>query len=128
MLNGDHKVDSQRDQSLASSLAGRNSHPAPGTGGMRPEFLVTQAQVWDDENSNINAWGPVNYFCMQYVSGGLPPWFYQSVMTVETVGLFKTAERHKEKLRPIGIEILSSKQSIKISSSRTKKLRVSHVF
>ena len=76
---------------------------APGTGGMRPEFLVTLAQVWDDENSNINAWGLVNYFCMQYVSGGLPPWFYQSVMTVETVGLFKTAERHKEKLRPIGM-------------------------
>ena len=29
--------------------------------------------------------------------GGMNPWFYQSVMTVETVGLFKTAERNPEK-------------------------------
>ena len=37
---------------------------APGTGGMRPEFLVTVAQVWDDEKININAWDLVNYFPM----------------------------------------------------------------
>ena len=37
---------------------------------------------------------------MQNTLGGMNPWFYQSVMTVETVGLFKTAERNPEK-RPI---------------------------
>ena len=34
---------------------------------------------------------------MQYTQGDMNPWFYQSVMTVETVGLFKTAERNPEK-------------------------------
>ena len=33
---------------------------------------------------------------MQNTLGGMNPWFYQSVMTVETVGLFKTAERNPE--------------------------------
>ena len=33
---------------------------------------------------------------MQYTQGDMNPWFYQSVMTVETVGLFKTAERNPE--------------------------------
>ena len=88
---------------ISGAFYNLKSGVAPGTGGMRPEFLVTLAEVWDEENSNINAWDLVNYFCMQYVSGGMPPWFYQSVMTVETVGLFKTADRHKEKLRPIGM-------------------------
>ena len=88
---------------LSGEFHNLKSGVAPGTGGMRPEFLVSLAEVWDEENSNSNAWDLVNYFCMQYVSGGMPPWFYQAVMTVETVGLFKTAERHKEKLRPIGM-------------------------
>ena len=34
---------------------------------------------------------------MQNTQGSMNPWFYQSVMTVETVGLFKTAERNPEK-------------------------------
>ena len=33
----------------------------------------------------------------------MPPWFYQAVMTVETVGLYKTAEKDPEKIRPIGM-------------------------
>ena len=33
---------------------------------------------------------------MQYTQGDMNPWFYQSVMTVETVGLFKTVERNPE--------------------------------
>ena len=75
---------------------------APGTGGFRPEFLLSLTEVWkEDEHQGV--WDMVNYFCMQYVGRGLPPWFYKSVMTVETVGLFKTAERNPEKLRPIGL-------------------------
>ena len=34
---------------------------------------------------------------MQNTQGGMNSWFYQSDMTVETVGLFKTAERNPEK-------------------------------
>ena len=88
---------------ISGAFYNLKSGVAPGTGGMRPEFLVTLAEVWDEKNSNIDPWDLVNYFCMQYVRGGMPPWFYQSVMTVETVGLFKTSDRHKEKLRPIGM-------------------------
>ena len=74
---------------------------SPGTGGLRPEFLVCLAEIWEDEAED--KWELVNFFCMQYVSGKMPPWFYKCVMTVETVGLYKTAEREPDKIRPIGM-------------------------
>ena len=49
--------------------------------------------------------------------GGMNPWFYQSVMTVETVGLFKTAERNPEKR--LECENHSSRPFTKISSDNS---------
>lgn len=93
-------VDSFR--TIQNALMNLKVGVAPGTGGFRPEFLLSLTDVWkEDEHQGV--WDMVNYFCMQYISGGMPPWFYKSVMTVETVGLFKTAERNPEKLRPIGM-------------------------
>ena len=89
-------------RTIQGALMNLKGGVAPGTGGMRPEFLLKLTEVWkEDEHQEI--WETVNYFCMQYISGGMPPWFYKSIMTVETVGLFKTAEKNPEKLRPIGM-------------------------
>ena len=89
-------------RTIQNALMNLKGGVAPGTGGLRPEFLLKLTEVWkEDEHQEI--WETVNYFCMQYISGGMPPWFYKSIMTVETVGLFKTAERNPEKLRPIGM-------------------------
>ena len=54
---------------------------------------------------------------MQNTLGGMNPWFYQSVMTVETVGLFKTAERNPEKR--LECENHSSRPFTKISSDNS---------
>ena len=91
-------VDSFR--GLKFALLSLKGGVAPGTGGLRPEFLTTLAEVWDEKTE---IWELINHFCMEYATGGMPPWFYQAVMTVETVGLYKTAERDPEKLRPIGM-------------------------
>ena len=45
----------------------------------------------------------VNDFAMRHVGGTLPPWYYKVCMTVETVGMFKTAQQDPSLVRPIGI-------------------------
>ena len=73
---------------------------APGTGQLRPEFLVTLAEVWEE---GCSSWDMVNSFAMRHVAGVLPPWYYKVCMTVETVGMFKTAGQDPSKVRPIGM-------------------------
>ena len=55
------------------------------------------AQVWEKENKKMLDLKLLLYAELLNTLGGMNPWFYQSVMTVETVGLFKTAERNPEK-------------------------------
>ena len=74
---------------------------APGTGQLRPEFLVTLAEVWEEGSS---PWDLVDSFAMRHVSGDFPPWYYKVCMTVETVGMFKTAAQDPKFVRPIGMK------------------------
>ena len=91
---------------------------APGTGGLRPEFLTTLAEVWDEKTE---IWELINHFCMEYATGRMPQWFYQAVMTVETFDLYKTAEGDPEKLRPIGMRNLFFKAVHKEIISQNRK-------
>ena len=45
----------------------------------------------------------VDSFAMRHVAGALPPWYYKVCMTVETVGMFKTAGQDPSLVRPIGM-------------------------
>ena len=40
---------------------------------------------------------------MRHVNGTLPPWYYRCSMSVETVGMFKTALQDPSVIRPIGM-------------------------
>ena len=71
----------------------------PGTGGMRNEFLVCLAEVWNDEEMQL-----LQDFGMQYLTAKLPPWFSRVWGTVAAVPLFKTDEKDASKLRPIGVK------------------------
>ena len=73
---------------------------APGTGQLRPEFLVTLAEVWE---VGSNAWEVVNNFAMRHVQGNFPPWYFKACMTVETVGLYKTSNQDPSQVRPVGM-------------------------
>ena len=73
---------------------------APGTGQLRPEFLVSLAEVWEVDSSS---WDLLQNFSMRHVNGTLPAWYYKCCMSVETVGMFKTAEQEPSVIRPIGM-------------------------
>ena len=75
---------------------------APGTGQLRSEFLVALAEVWE-EGENANAWELVDNFAMRHIQGKFPPWYYKACMTVETVGLYKTANQEASQVRPVGM-------------------------
>ena len=72
---------------------------SPGTGGMRGEFLTCLAEVWEEEEMER-----FQQFVMLYLTAELPPWFFRVWAAVSTVPTFKTADRHKDKLRPIGVK------------------------
>ena len=73
---------------------------APGTGQLRPGFLITLAEVWEEDDE---IWNRVNDFAMRHVQGAFPPWYYKVCMTVETVGMYKTAGQDPSLVRPIGM-------------------------
>ena len=75
---------------------------APGTGQLRPEFLVALAEVWE-EGENSNVWELVDNFAMRHIQGKFSPWYYKACMTVETVGLYKTANQEASQVRPVGM-------------------------
>ena len=88
-------------KSLRDSWLSLKGGVAPGTGQLRPEFLVTLAEVWDE---NSDSWDMVNSFAMRHVNGDFPPWYYKVCMSVETVGMYKTAAQDPSQLRPIGMK------------------------
>ena len=73
---------------LRESMLSLESGVAPGTGGMRNEFLTTLAEVWSDEEM-----ARMEEFGMKYLNGLLPPWFYRVWGTGTNVPLFKTEQR-----------------------------------
>ena len=40
---------------------------------------------------------------MRHIQGKFPPWYYKACMTVETVGLYKTANQEASQVRPVGM-------------------------
>ena len=56
---------------LRETLLGLDKTTSPGTGGLRPEFLVTMAELMD-----ANQMAQLEDFGLRYVRGDLPHWFY----------------------------------------------------
>ena len=81
---------------LRDSLLKLEKGVSPGTGGLRPEYLITLAEVMDGEKM-----GMLEDFCMQYLQGDLAHWFYAVFPTSQTVPLFKNTDKE---IRPIGIK------------------------
>jgi len=86
--------------SLREAFLALKGGVAPGTGQLRPEFLTTLAEVWE---VGTNVWELVNNFAMRHIQGQFPPWYYKACMTVETVGLYKTANQEASQVRPVGM-------------------------
>ena len=86
--------------SLREAFLALKGGVAPGTGQLRPEFLTTLAEVWE---GGTNVWELVNNFAMRHIQGQFPPWYYKACMTVETVGLYKTANQEATQVRPVGM-------------------------
>ena len=87
-------------QTLRDAFLKLRGGVAPGTGQLRPEFLITLAEVWEEDDG---IWECVNNFAMRHVQGTFPPWYYKMCMTVETVGMYKTAGQDPSLVRPIGM-------------------------
>ena len=87
-------------KTLKDSFLSLSSGVAPGTGQLRPEFLSTLAEVWEE---GCTSWEMLQNFSLRYINGSLPAWFYKCSMTVETVGMYKTADRDPAIIRPIGM-------------------------
>ena len=81
---------------LRENLLSLDKTTAPGTGGLRPDYLTTLAQLMEaDQMAKLEEFG------LRYASGDLPHWFYAVWLSVCTVPIFKTDER--DSIRPLGI-------------------------
>ena len=60
-------------RNLSDSWLALKAGVAPGTGQLRPEFLVTLAEVWEE---GCSSWDMVDSFARKHVSGIFPPWYY----------------------------------------------------
>ena len=65
---------------LHQSLKALDKGVSPGTGGLRPEYLVTLAEVMDGGKMSF-----LEEFGLKYLGGQLPPWFYCVWLSVNTV-------------------------------------------
>ena len=70
---------------------------SPGPGGLRGEFLTTLAEVWEPSDFLL-----MEQFGLQYFNGSLPPWLYTVWLSIQTVPIFKTAER--DTVRPLSLQ------------------------
>ena len=70
---------------------------APGTGGLRAEFLISLAEKLEEHHMEL-----LESFGMRYLEGSLPSWFYRVAQTVTTVPIYKNSQ--KESVRPLGIK------------------------
>jgi hypothetical protein len=87
---------------LREALGKTGRRRAPGTGGLRAEFLHVLAECLQGPYMRLlEDWG------LRFLQGELPPWFYVVFLSVQTVPLFKTAQRTG--VRPIGMRNTLSK-------------------
>ena len=87
-------------QNLRDAFLELQSGVAPGTGQLKPEYLKCLGEVWEEGNPH---WNMLEAFALRYVNGVLPAWYFKCSLTVETVGLFKTAEQDPVAIRPVGM-------------------------
>ena len=81
---------------LREGMKGLRKRTAPGSGGLRPEFLIVLGEKLEAYHmALLEDWG------MRYLQGELPPWFSVMWLSVETVPLYKSKE--KEAVRLIGM-------------------------
>ena len=80
---------------LKDSLLALKGGVSPGTGGMRNEYLICLAEVWEGADMML-----LEHFGMRYLTGQLPPWWYRVWLSVTTVPLFKDSGG----IRPVGVE------------------------
>ena len=69
---------------------------APGSGGLRNEFLVALGERMEDHEMKL-----LERFGMAYIRAELPTWFNRVWLTVQTVPIYKTQE--KTDVRPLGL-------------------------
>ena len=81
---------------LRENLLSLDRTISPGTGGLRPDYLTTLAQLMEAEQMAM-----LEGFGLRYANGDLPHWFYRVWLSVCTVPIFKTDER--DSIRPLGI-------------------------
>ena len=81
---------------LRSALQSLKRGGAPGTGGLRAEYLISLAEDLDDDKMEL-----VEEFGLRYLRGQLPAWFYSVFLSSKAVALFKTVEQVA--VRPIGV-------------------------
>ena len=81
---------------LKESLLSLQPGTSPGSGGMRPEYLIALGERMEQGDLDL-----FEQFGLAYVAGDLPSWFYCLWLSLQTVPLFKTAE--KDRVRPLGI-------------------------
>ena len=81
---------------LRESLLSLEPGKSPGCGGMRPEYLIALGDRLDDRGMML-----LEKFGLDYTAGRLPPCLYRLWLTLQTVPLYKTAE--KDAVRPLGI-------------------------
>merc|ERR1711867_61898 len=81
---------------LRETLLALEPGTSPGSGGLRPEFLVALGESMEDEEVEV-----LERLGMAYVSGDLPPWFYRLWLSLQTVPMYKTAQQSD--VRPLGV-------------------------
>ena len=89
-------VSIDRFHGLRGSLLALPAAVSPGSGGLRNEYLVALGERLEDEEIQL-----LERFSLAYIRTELPPWFYKVWLTLQTVALFKTAER--KDVRPLGL-------------------------
>ena len=83
-------------KNLRGTLLSLSLAVAPGSGGLRNEFLVALGERMDnDEMKQLERLG------MAYVRAELPSWFYKVWLSLQTVALYKSAD--KADVRPLGL-------------------------
>ena len=96
------------------------SGTAPGTGGLRCEFLHVLGDQLGDHHMRL-----LQDFGMRYLHGELQPWFYVVWLSVQTVPLFKTGGM--DTVRPIGIRNPLPKASHRESIKQNKEELVEYL-
>ena len=81
---------------LKEALLELEAGTSSGTGGLRPEYLICLAEVWDASQMRT-----LQEFGVRYLNGDLPPWWYRVWLSLLSVALYKTIDQTT--VRPLGI-------------------------